>query len=89
MLADFFILSVEEASSVALRLLDIYIRQVEDRLVVSPFLKDPGLQKRLASSSAHQRSIHESWPRMVKRQLSLLASDEGVRKQVLDMTDER
>ena len=76
-LSQCFLLSVEEVSSQELRYLDILIRREEGRLVTFPFLKDPGLSRKLAASSAHAHEVHVAWPRMMLKNIEGLSSTKG------------
>ena len=75
-LAEWFVLKIEEVSTVSIRFLDISVRRDGDRLICSPFLKDPGLARRLSACSAHPLAVHKSWPKVMLRRMGLLSNSE-------------
>ena len=84
-LAKFFILKVEEASSISVKYLDRVVKSEGDRLVTLPFLKDAQPARRLALTSAHQRAVHTSWPTMMLGRVEKLSKVSSV---VRDCQDE-
>ena len=78
-LADLFELKVESVSTVEMRYLDLMVRREGDRIMALPYLKDPGLSRRLSRESAHPWAVHAAWPRMMlKRGEKLTDSNEAL-----------
>ena len=59
-LSEFFVLKVEEVSTVQLRYLDILVRRGGSVAKTLPFLKDPNLSRKLPLKSAHPWAVHRS-----------------------------
>ena len=81
-LSNCYELKVEDVSLEGVRHLDLYIQRGHSdrsKLVISPFMKDPGLSRRLSALSAHARSIHIAWPKGMVQRIEVLAPDEGLR----------
>ena len=76
-LSGCFELKVEEVSTVELRYLDVVLRREDDRIVTYPYLKDPGLSRRLSCKSAHPREIHLAWPKMMLQRVPSLSNSDG------------
>ena len=72
--ADFFQLKVEEGSTVKLQYLDIVVQRDGEHLNTFPYLKDPGLSRRLSRHSAHPHEVHKSWPKMLLKHADELTS---------------
>ena len=83
-LSDFFVLDVEDVSCVSVRYLDIVVQREDCRVVVSPFLKDPNLSRKLPVSSAHPWSVHKSWPLVLAKRMGSLASRSAMVQPFLD-----
>ena len=75
-LSQFFSLQVEEASTVELRYLDVVLKRQLHVIETEPFLKDPGLSRKLARTSAHPVEIHKAWPKMLMRGVNDLTNSE-------------
>lgn len=71
-------LTVEETSAIGFRYLDIDIVRDGDKLRTSPHWKDPGLSRRLSTSSAHQAGIHKAWPNMMVKKAAELSASPSV-----------
>ena len=54
----------------------MYLHRTEDddKLLISPFFKDPGLARRLSKHSAHAWSVHSSWPATMLKRLEKLTT---------------
>ena len=76
-LAQWFVVSVEVASLTSIRFLDMMVCREGPKLKTMPYLKDPGLAKRLSAQSAHPWSVHVAWPAMMMKTSMKLASSAG------------
>ena len=73
-LADFFVLKIEDVSTVQIRYLDLVLRRELDSIISLPHLKDPALSRRLSRLSAHAIGIHSAWPKMMLNRIEALSS---------------
>ena len=87
--ASFFEPKTEDCSTVELRYLNLRIRREGNRLITLPFLKDPGLSRRLSRLSAHPHEIHAAWPRMLLKKVAALTNVDVAKVECIKELTER